>query len=70
MQGGVSSFNLYVLAVVEDDGAVRPAVVIHQTQVGEKPDSNRLKTPLITHSEPVAVNLENHRLNFILAGTH
>lgn len=31
MQGGISSFYLYVLAVVEDDGAVRPAVVIHQT---------------------------------------
>lgn len=61
---------LYVLAVVEDNGAVWPAVVIHQTQIGEKPDSNRLKTPLIAHSEPVAINLENHRLHLILAGAH
>lgn len=61
------SFLLYVLAVVEDDGAVGPAVMIHQTQIREKSDPNRLKAPLVTHSEAVAVNLENHRLNFILA---
>lgn len=58
---------LYLLAVVEDDGTVGPAVVIHQTQIWEKSNSNRLKTPLITHSKAIAVNLENHRFNFILA---
>lgn len=60
----------YLLAVVEDDGAVRPAVVIHQTQVREKSNSDRLKTPLITHSEAIAVNLENHRFNFTSAAAH
>lgn len=61
----ILSSLLYVLAVVEDDGTIWPAVVIHQTQIWEKSNSNRLKTPLITHSEAVAVNLENHRFNFI-----
>lgn len=60
----------YVLAVVEDDGAVRPAVVIHQTQVWEKSDSDRLQTPLIAHGEAIAVDLENHRLNFTSAAAN
>lgn len=46
-----------VLAMVEDDGAVWPAVMIHKTQIWEESNSNRLKTPLVAHSETITVNL-------------
>lgn len=55
--------------MVEDDGAVGPAFVIHQTQIWEESDSDRLETPLITHSEAIAVNLEDHGLN-VTAAAH
>lgn len=44
--------------MVEDDGAVWPAVMIDKTQIGEEADSNCLKAPLVTDSETIAVNLE------------
>ena len=46
-----------ILAVVEDDGAVRPAVVVDHTQVGEEADAHSLKTPLVTQGEGVALDL-------------
>lgn len=52
-----------LLAVVEDDSAVWPAVMIHQTQVWKKTHSHRLKTPLVAHSEAVAVNLGEELLH-------
>lgn len=45
------------LAVVEDDGAVGPAVVVDQTQVGKQADAHRMQTSLIAHHEPVTVDL-------------
>lgn len=48
-----------LLAVVEDHGAVWPAVVVNQAQIWEKADSDRLKTPLVAHREAVAVDLEH-----------
>lgn len=43
--------------MVEDHGAVWPTVMIHETQIWEKPDSDCLKAPLVAHSETVTVNL-------------
>lgn len=43
--------------MVEDHSAVWPAVVIHKTQVREESYSNRLKAPLVTHSETIAIDL-------------
>lgn len=43
--------------MVENNSAIWPAVVIHQTQIWEKADSYCLKTPLVAHSEAVAVDL-------------
>lgn len=56
-------FLLYLLAVVEDDSAVWPTVMIHQTQIWENTNSHSLKTPLITHSEAIAVNLEEREIS-------
>lgn len=47
----------YLLAVVEDHSAVWPTVMIHETQIWEKPDSDCLKAPLVAHSETITVNL-------------
>ena len=47
----------YVLAVVENHGAVGPAVVVHQTQVGEQAHPDRLQPLLVAHCEAVAVDL-------------
>lgn len=46
-----------LLAVVENDGAVGPAVVVDQTQVGKQADANSMQTSLIAHHEPVTVDL-------------
>lgn len=54
---------MYLLAVVEDDSAVWPTVVIHQTQIWENTNSHSLKTPLIAHIEAIAVNLEERELS-------
>jgi len=50
-----------VLAVVEDDGAVRPAVVVDQAQVGEEAHADRLETPLVAQGESVAVDLQGEQ---------
>lgn len=44
--------------MVEDDGAVGPAVVVHQTQVGKESDTDGLQTPLITHGESITFDLQ------------
>lgn len=46
-----------VLAMVENDRTVWPAVMIHKTQIWEESNPNRLKTPLVAHSETVTINL-------------
>lgn len=43
--------------MVEDDSTVWPAVMIHKTQIGEESYSNCLKTPLVTYSETIAIDL-------------
>lgn len=43
--------------MVEDDSAVWPAVMIHKTQIREESYSNCLKTPLVTYSETIAIDL-------------
>lgn len=48
--------------MVEDYGAVGPAVMVHKTQVGEKTNSYCLETPLVTHTEAVTVDLEKQAI--------
>lgn len=55
----VLSLFSYLLAMVEDDGAVWPAVVVNQAQIWEKTNSHRLKTPLVAHREAVTIDLEH-----------
>ncbi len=52
---------LHLLAVVEYDGAVGPAVVIDQTQVWEQTDADGLQPSLIAHHKPVTVDLTHMR---------
>ncbi len=57
---------LHLLAVVEYDGAVGPAVVVDQTQVWEQTHADGLQPSLIAHHKPVTVDLrhmEEVRLN-------
>ena len=44
--------------MVEDDGAVGPTVVVHQTQVREEADSHGLQTSLIAQSEAITLDLQ------------
>lgn len=44
--------------MVEDDGAVGPAVVVDQTQVGEDPHADGLQAPLVAQREAVAPDLQ------------
>lgn len=44
-------------AIVEYDGAVGPAVVVNQAQVGEDAHAHSLQASLIAESKPVAVDL-------------
>ena len=48
----------YSLAVVEDDGAVGPAVVVDQAEVGEDAHPYGCQPPLVTDRETIAVYLE------------
>lgn len=48
----------YLLAVVEDDGAVGPAVVVDQAQVGEKTHTNSLQASLVTQCESITLDLQ------------
>ncbi len=64
---------LHLLAVVEYDGAVGPAVVIDQTQVWEQTHADGLQPSLIAHHKPVTVDLrhmEEVRLNTGLGRSH
>lgn len=51
----------YLLAVVEDDGAVGPTVMVDQAQVGEKTHTNSLQASLVTHCESITLNLQRGR---------
>lgn len=51
----------HVLAVVEDDGAVGPAVMVDQTQVGEQTHTHSLQASLITQSESITLDLKAQR---------
>lgn len=53
-----------LLAVVENDGAVGPAVMIDQTEVGKETHAHCLKTPLITQREAIAVDLRTTQTSF------
>lgn len=49
--------EVYLLAVVKDDGAVGPAVVIDHAEAREDAHAHRLQTPLVTQGEPIAAYL-------------
>lgn len=51
----------YSLAIVKDDGAVGPTVVVHQAQVGEDAHTYCLQASLITERETIAVNLSREK---------
>lgn len=53
-QGGL---YLNLLAMVEDHGAVRPAVMVHQAQIWKEANTYSLKTPLVAHGEAITVDL-------------
>lgn len=53
---------LHLLAIVEDDSAVWPAVMIDQTKVGEETNTHRLQAFMITYHEAVAVDLVKNML--------
>lgn len=48
---------LHLLAVVEDNCAVWPAVMIDQTEVGKETNTHRLQAFIITYHEAIAVDL-------------
>lgn len=48
----------YILAMVEADCAVGPAVMVDQTQVGEQTHTNSLQASLITQSESITLDLQ------------
>lgn len=48
----------YVLAVVEYDSAVWPAVMVHQAQIWKQTNTHCLEASLITHHEPITVYLK------------
>jgi hypothetical protein len=48
----------YILAMVQDDSTVGPAVVVDQTQVREQTHSHRLQTPLVTQSKAITLDLQ------------
>lgn len=52
-----TSIICHSLAVVQNDGAVGPAVMIHQTEVWKETDPHGLKTSLITQRKAITVNL-------------
>ena len=56
----------YVLAVVENHGAVGPAVVVHQTQVGEQAHPDRLQPLLVAHCEAIAVDLGGKGQRYVI----
>lgn len=51
-------WNGYLLAVVEDDGAVGPAVMVDQAQVGKKTHTHSLQASLVTQSEAITLDLQ------------
>lgn len=48
----------YLLAMVEDDSAVGPTVMVDQTQVGEKTHTNSLQASLVTQCESITLDLQ------------
>lgn len=47
--------------MVEDDGAVGPAVMVDQTQIGEKTHTNSLQASLVTEGESITLDLQRQR---------
>lgn len=52
------SLSGYILAMVQDDSTVGPAVMVDQTQVREQTYSHCLQTPLVTQSKTITVDLQ------------
>lgn len=48
---------MHLPAIVEDDCAIWPAVMIDQTKVGEKTNTHSLKAFMITYHEAITVDL-------------
>lgn len=48
----------YILAMVEDDGAVGPTIMVDQTQVGKKTYTHGLQPSLVTQCEAVTLDLQ------------
>lgn len=44
--------------MVEDDGAVRPAVMVDQAQVGKKTHTHSLQPSLVTQGESITLDLQ------------
>lgn len=47
--------------MVEGGGAVGPAVVVDEAQIGEKSQTDRLQTSLVRKRQSVGFNLQRHR---------
>lgn len=48
---------LHLLAIVEDDCAVWPTVMVNQTKVGEETNTYNLQAFMITYHEAIAIDL-------------
>lgn len=48
---------MHLLAVVEDNCAVWPAVMVDQTEVREETNTHRLQAFMITYHEAIAIDL-------------
>lgn len=58
---GIFTFQ-YLLAVVEDDSAVGPAVVVDQREVGEESHPHSLQASLIAQCEGITLDLHKHKM--------
>lgn len=48
----------YILAMVEDDSAVGPTIMVDQTQVGKKAYTHGLQPSLVTQCEAITLDLQ------------